>query len=274
MFNKSGLSFGFFALLCNVNVRPKKHLGQHFLLDMSVCERIAEAITGVGETKKIIEVGPGTGALTQFLMKLPYETSVVEVDDESVAYLNAYYPSLRGRIYEEDFLRMDLRERFGENFCVVGNFPYNISSQILFKVLDEWECVPELVGMFQKEVAERVASGPGSRDYGILSVLLQVHYEIKYLFTVEPEVFNPPPKVKSGVLRMQRRPAPLVTSQQKEFKQVVKLAFNQRRKTIRNSVKSLLQPGITSENDLFNKRPEQLSVEQFIELTRILFPNK
>jgi 16S rRNA (adenine1518-N6/adenine1519-N6)-dimethyltransferase len=128
--------------------------------------------------------------------------------------------------------------------------------------------------MFQKEVAERIASGPGSRDYGILSVLLQAHYEIKYLFTVEPEVFNPPPKVKSGVLRMQRRPAPLVTSQQKEFKQVVKLAFNQRRKTIRNSVKSLLQPGITSENDLFNKRPEQLSVEQFIELTSILFPNK
>jgi len=274
MFNKSSLSFGFLALLCRVNVRPKKHLGQHFLLDMSVCERIAEAITGVGETKKIIEVGPGTGALTQFLMKLPYETSVVEVDDESVAYLNAYYPALRGRIYEEDFLRMDLKERFGDNFCVVGNFPYNISSQILFKVLDEWECVPELVGMFQKEVAERVASGPGTRDYGILSVLLQVHYEIKYLFTVEPEVFNPPPKVKSGVLRMQRRPAPLVTSQQKEFKQVVKLAFNQRRKTIRNSVKSLLQPGITSENDLFNKRPEQLSVEQFIELTRILFPNK
>ncbi len=274
MFNKSSLSFGFFALLCSVNVRPKKHLGQHFLLDMSVCERIAEAITGVGETKKIIEVGPGTGALTQFLMKLPYETSVVEVDDESVAYLNAYYPALRGRIYEEDFLRMDLKDRFGDNFCVVGNFPYNISSQILFKVLDEWECVPELVGMFQKEVAERVASGPGSRDYGILSVLLQVHYEIKYLFTVEPEVFNPPPKVKSGVLRMQRRPAPLVTSQQKEFKQVVKLAFNQRRKTIRNSVKSLLQPGITSENDLFNKRPEQLSVEQFIELTHILFPNK
>ncbi|MFM2316674.1 MAG: Ribosomal small subunit methyltransferase [Bacteroidota bacterium] len=274
MFNKSSLSFGFFALLCSVNVRPKKHLGQHFLLDMSVCERIAEAITGVSETKKIVEVGPGTGALTQFLMKLPYETSVVEVDDESVAYLNAYYPALRGRIYEEDFLRMDLKERFGDNFCVVGNFPYNISSQILFKVLDEWECVPELVGMFQKEVAERVASGPGSRDYGILSVLLQVHYEIKYLFTVEPEVFNPPPKVKSGVLRMQRRPAPLVTSQQKEFKQVVKLAFNQRRKTIRNSVKSLLQPGITSENDLFNKRPEQLSVEQFIELTHILFPNK
>ncbi len=274
MFNKSSLSFGFFALLCSVNVRPKKHLGQHFLLDMSVCERIAEAITGVGETKKIIEVGPGTGALTQYLMKLPYETSVVEVDDESVAYLNAYYPALRGRIYEEDFLRMDLKERFGDNFCVVGNFPYNISSQILFKVLDEWECVPELVGMFQKEVAERVASGPGSRDYGILSVLLQVHYEIKYLFTVEPEVFNPPPKVKSGVLRMERRPAPLVTSQQKEFKQVVKLAFNQRRKTIRNSVKSLLQPGITSENDLFNKRPEQLSVEQFIELTHILFPNK
>jgi 16S rRNA (adenine1518-N6/adenine1519-N6)-dimethyltransferase len=274
MFNKWNPNIAFFALLCMVNVRPKKHLGQHFLLDMSVCERIAEAITGVGETKKIIEVGPGTGALTQFLMKLPYETSVVEVDDESVAYLNAYYPALRGRIYEEDFLRMDLKERFGDNFCVVGNFPYNISSQILFKVLDEWECVPELVGMFQKEVAERVASGPGSRDYGILSVLLQVHYEIKYLFTVEPEVFNPPPKVKSGVLRMQRRPAPLVTSQQKEFKQVVKLAFNQRRKTIRNSVKSLLQPGITSENDLFNKRPEQLSVEQFIELTSILFPNK
>ena len=274
MFNKWNSIVGFFALLCSVNVRPKKHLGQHFLLDLSICERIAEAITGVGETKKIIEVGPGTGALTQFLMKMPYETSVVELDNESVAYLNAYYPTLRGRIFEEDFLRMNLKESFGDNFCVVGNFPYNISSQILFKVLDEWECVPEVVGMFQKEVAERIASGPGSRDYGILSVLLQAHYEIKYLFTVEPEVFNPPPKVKSGVLRMQRRPAPVVTSQQKEFKQVVKLAFNQRRKTIRNSVKSLLQPGITSENDLFNKRPEQLSVEQFIELTRILFPNK
>ena len=274
MFNKWNSIVGFFALLCSVNVRPKKHLGQHFLLDLSICERIAEAITGAGETKKIIEVGPGTGALTQFLMKMPYETSVVELDNESVAYLNAYYPALRGRIFEEDFLSMNLKESFGDNFCVVGNFPYNISSQILFKVLDEWECVPEVVGMFQKEVAERIASGPGSRDYGILSVLLQAHYEIKYLFTVEPEVFNPPPKVKSGVLRMERRPSPLVTSQQKEFKQVVKLAFNQRRKTIRNSVKSLLQPGITSENDLFNKRPEQLSVEQFIELTRILFHNK
>ena len=266
MFNKSSLSFGFLALLCRVNVRPKKHLGQHFLLDMSVCERIADAITGVGETKKIVEVGPGTGALTQFLMKLPYETSVVEVDDESVAYLNAYYPALRGRIYEEDFLRMDLKERFGDNFCVVGNFPYNISSQILFKVLEEWECVPELVGMFQKEVAERIAAKPHSKAYGILSVLAQAFYDVTYLFDVPPTAFNPPPKVDSGVIKLTRRTDVVDMRSEKSFIAVVKAAFGQRRKMLRNPLKGMFTPE-TLQEEIFTKRPEQLSVADFAALT-------
>lgn len=257
-----------------MNVRPKKHLGQHFLLDLSICENIANALQFHGDYTKLVEIGPGTGALTQFLLKLNTDLSVVEIDEESVAYLNVHFAPLRGKIYSEDFLRMNLRERFGDNFAVVGNFPYNISSQILFKVLDEWQCVPELVGMFQKEVAMRVASGPGSKDYGILSVLLQVYYDLEYLFTVNEDVFDPPPKVKSGVIRMKRKETPLVTSHEREFKMVVKTAFNQRRKTLRNSLKSLIQPGTSTELELFNKRPEQLSVLEFLELTHLLFPDK
>ena len=263
-----------FPLLCKVNVRPKKHLGQHFLLDLSICENIANALQFHGNYTKLVEIGPGTGALTQFLLKLNTDLSVVEIDEESVAYLNVHFAPLRGKIYSEDFLRMNLRERFGDNFAVVGNFPYNISSQILFKVLDEWQCVPELVGMFQKEVAMRVASGPGSKDYGILSVLLQVYYDMEYLFTVNEDVFDPPPKVKSGVIRMKRKDTPLVTSHEREFKMVVKTAFNQRRKTLRNSLKSLIQPGTSTELELFNKRPEQLGVMEFLELTHLLFPDK
>jgi len=167
-----------------------------------------------------------------------------------------------------------LRERFGENFAVVGNFPYNISSQILFKVLDEWQYVPELVGMFQKEVAMRVASGPSSKDYGILSVLLQVYYDMEYLFTVNEDVFDPPPKVKSGVIRMKRKDTPLVVGNEREFKMVVKTAFNQRRKTLRNSLKSLFRPDTPTDLDIFNKRPEQLGVLEFLELTQLLFPDK
>ncbi|MFM7769968.1 MAG: 16S rRNA (adenine(1518)-N(6)/adenine(1519)-N(6))-dimethyltransferase RsmA [Bacteroidota bacterium] len=256
-----------------MNVRPKKHLGQHFLLDLSICERISNALCGHGNYSTIVEIGPGTGALTQFLLQRDEQIEVVEIDQESVAFLKLNFPQLHGKIHSEDFLQMNLTHSFGTNFAVAGNFPYNISSQILFQVLDYWEYVPELVGMFQKEVAMRVASGPGNKDYGILSVLLQVHYDIEYLFTVDEHVFNPPPKVKSGVIHMKRKEKPLLQSGQKEFKQVVKLAFNQRRKTLRNSVKSICSQNIDSSLPIFQKRPEQLGVAEFMELTQLLFPH-
>ena len=260
-------------LICGVNVRPKKHLGQHFLLDLSICEDISNALTKHENYSKIVEIGPGTGALTQFLLQRTENIEVVEIDEESVAYLKLHYPQLQGKIHSSDFLRMNLKETFGDHFAVAGNFPYNISSQILFAVLEYHTCVPELVGMFQKEVAMRVASGPGNKDYGILSVLLQVYYDIEYLFTVDEHVFNPPPKVKSGVLRMKRKKTPLLVSGEKEFKQVVKLAFNQRRKTLRNSVKSLCGTQLDTNLPIFQKRPEQLGVPEFIELTHLLFPH-
>lgn len=254
-----------------MTVKPKKALGQHFLKNPEICARIAEAITLHGAYKTVLEIGPGMGALTQYLLQRnEFETHVVEIDRESVDYLNVHFGALRGRIHEADFLRMPLETLFTESIAVVGNFPYNISSQIVFKVLDHMDQVPELVGMFQKEVAMRFASGPGNKDYGIISVLAQAYYEIEYLFTVNEDEFIPPPKVKSGVIRMRRKFGVELGCDEKLFKQVVKTAFNQRRKTLRNSLKSMTQGKVDTSSALWDKRPEQLGVPEFVSLTELI----
>ena len=254
-----------------MTVKPKKALGQHFLKNPEICAQIAEAITLHGDYKKVLEIGPGMGALTQYLLQRPeFETHVVEIDRESVDYLNVHFGALRGRIHEADFLRMPLEQLFPEPIAVVGNFPYNISSQIVFKVLDHMDQVPELVGMFQREVAQRFAGSPGNKDYGIISVLAQAYYDIEYLFTVNEDEFIPPPKVKSGVIRMRRKFGVELGCDEKLFKQVVKTSFNQRRKTLRNSLKSLTQGKTDTSDAIWNKRPEQLSVAEFVSLTKIV----
>ena len=249
-------------------VKPKKFLGQHFLKDLDIARRIADTVKDYGGMP-ILEIGPGTGVLTQFLLSAGHDITVVEIDRESVAYLRAHFPALDGRILEEDFLKLPLDRIFPDRFCVIGNYPYNISSQIFFKVLDYKDRIPCCSGMIQKEVAERMASGPGNKDYGILSVLMQAWYDIEYLFTVSEQVFDPPPKVKSAVIRMTRNHVTDLGCSERLFKQVVKTSFNQRRKTLRNSLKPLLGKDCPLlENELFDKRPEQLSVEQFVALTR------
>jgi 16S rRNA (adenine1518-N6/adenine1519-N6)-dimethyltransferase len=252
-------------------VKPKKHLGQHFLKNASIAEQIAHSLTGHGHYATLIEIGPGTGALTQHLLKLPYTTWVSEIDIESIAYLHQHYPELRPRTLGEDFLAMNLQNKFEEKIAVIGNFPYNISSQILFHVLDHKNQVTELVGMFQKEVAMRVSNPPGGKEYGILSVLIQAWYDVEYLFTVNEEEFIPPPKVKSGVIRMKRNTIDDLGCDEVMFKRVVKTAFNQRRKTLRNSLKSLLPQGF--ENEMLQLRPERLTVAQFIQLTKWCSPD-
>lgn len=248
-------------------VKPKKSLGQHFLTDMNIARQIVDTMSGYKDLP-LLEVGPGTGVLTQFLLQDGYDLTTVELDRESVAYLHERFPQLNGRILEKDFLKLPLENLFPGKFCVIGNYPYNISSQIFFKVLDYKDRIPCCSGMIQKEVAERMAAGPGSKTYGILSVLLQAWYRIEYLFTVDEHVFNPPPKVKSAVIRMTRNDVTRLGCNEVLFKNVVKTGFNQRRKTLRNSLKPLL--GKNCEicvDEIFNKRPEQLSVESFIELT-------
>lgn len=258
-----------------MNVKPKKHLGQHFLKDETICQRISDAIKPEGKYKRVLEVGPGTGALTKYLLKrTDFETSVIELDEESVAYLKINFSELEKRIFSKDFLHTDLKELMGtEPFAVAGNFPYNISSQILFKVLDYKEQIPEVVGMFQKEVAERIAEGPGSRDYGVISVFLQAWYDIEYLFTVDEHVFNPPPKVKSGVIRLVRNQVKTLDCNEQSFKKVVKMAFSQRRKTLRNALKSYAENKKSFfENNIefLNRRAETLSVPEFVWLTQQL----
>jgi 16S rRNA (adenine1518-N6/adenine1519-N6)-dimethyltransferase len=254
-----------------MTVKPKKALGQHFLKNPEICAQIAEAITLHGDYKKVLEIGPGMGALTQYLLQRPeFETHVVEIDRESVDYLNVHFGALRGRIHEADFLRMPLEKLFPEPIAVVGNFPYNISSQIVFKVLDHMDQVPELVGMFQREVAQRFAGSPGNKDYGIISVLAQAYYDIEYLFTVNEDEFIPPPKVKSGVIRMRRKFGAELGCDEKRFKLIVKTSFNQRRKTLRNSLKSITQGKTDTSGAIWDKRPEQLSVEAFVELTNLI----
>jgi len=251
-------------------IRPLKSLGQHFLNSPEFANQIAGALRDDGTYKNVLEIGPGTGVLTELLLQNPkINLYCIEIDERSVAYLEERFPELRGKILFEDFLHSPLTQFGDEPFAVIGNFPYNISSQILFRVLDFYKRVPELVGMFQMEVAKRIASGPGSKEYGILSVLLQAHYQIEYLFTVPPEVFIPQPKVQSGVLRMKLRSDPSLKCDPVLFKRIVKTGFNQRRKTLRNSIKSLIPPG--RENvPYLDKRPEQLHYSQFEELARIL----
>lgn len=245
-------------------VKPKKALGQHFLTDLRVAERIAATIDGF-RTLPTLEVGPGMGVLTQFLLDRGPDVTVVEIDAESVAWLRAHFPGLR--IVEGDFLRLDLADLMGgRQFTVIGNYPYNISSQIFFRVLDFKDMIPCCAGMLQREVAERLAAAPGTKARGILSVLLQAWYDVEYLFTVSENVFNPPPKVKSGVIRMVRNSRTDLGVDPALFKSVVKTTFGQRRKTIRNSLRALC-PAFPADHPLAGKRPEQLSVEEFIELT-------
>ena len=252
-------------------VRPKKFLGQHFLKDQSIAQRIADTVDATPDIP-ILEVGPGMGVLTQYLVDKHRPVKVVEIDYESVSYLLQAFPSLTDNILEEDFLKMDLNKLFdGQPFVLTGNYPYNISSQIFFKMLDYKNIIPCCTGMIQKEVAERIASEPGHKAYGILSVLIQAWYKVEYLFTVEPGVFNPPPKVKSAVIRMTRNETQSLGCDEKLFKQVIKTTFNQRRKTLRNSIKPLLPEKCSiTEDKLFNRRPEQLSVQEFIDLTNLV----
>lgn len=253
-------------------VRAKKHLGQHFLNDNTIAENIVKALIEKDANTPIIEVGPGTGVLTQYLIlgKTPF--FALDVDAESVEFLKKTYPSEESKILLQDFLKTDLVKLAGPKFNIIGNFPYNISSQIMFKVLDHKNEVDYAVGMFQKEVAMRIAEKPGSKVYGILSVLLQAYYDIEYLFTVHENAFTPPPKVKSAVIRLQRNSVKQLPVDETLFKSVVKTAFNQRRKTIRNSVRTLFNDN-SIRHPLLDKRPEQLSVEQFIELTQFIAEN-
>lgn len=252
------------------NVRAKKHLGQHFLTDENIAKKIADSLTLNGY-KNVLEIGPGMGVLTKYLLEKPIKTYVIEIDVESVEYLQSNYLKLSDRIISKDFLKYDIQQVFkNEPFAIIGNFPYNISTQIVFKTLEIRDQVPEFTGMFQKEVAERICEKEGSKAYGILSVLTQAFYDAEYLFTVSENVFNPPPKVKSGVLRLIRKKDYTLPCNEKLFFRVVKTAFQQRRKTLRNSLKTLNLSDNLREDVIFGKRPEQLNVSEFIKLTSLI----
>ncbi len=254
-----------------MSVTPKKHLGQHFLTDKNMCRKIAQQYKANFGCTNVLEIGPGMGALTEFLLERgDLKVKVMEIDAESVEYLEANKPELHGHIFSSDFLKTDITQLFdGEPFGVVGNFPYNISSQIIFKCIENRDLVPEIMGMFQKEMAERIAEKPGTKVYGIISVLTQAFYDIEYCFTVDAQMFNPPPKVQSGVIRCTRNATDKLDCDEKLFIQVVKASFNQRRKTIRNSVKGMLKGNVV-DDPIFNLRPERLSVEQFVYLTNLI----
>ena len=255
-------------------VRAKKHLGQHFLTEIPIAEKIAASLTMATSKGHVLEIGPGTGILTRALLARDIASfRLIEIDKESVDYLHTNHPELKGLIIEGDFLKLPLETLFsGEAFSLIGNFPYNISSQILFRMLEDVERIPEMVGMFQREVALRIASPPGNKDYGILSVLIQTYYTVEYLFTVEPGAFNPPPKVRSAVIRLLRNDRKSLPVSGKFFKAVVKTAFNQRRKTLRNSLASLIRPHHMAGNEtLFSLRPERLDPDTFLHLAALLY---
>ncbi len=266
-----------------MEVRAKKSLGQHFLTDQSIAKAIVDALSPSAERMPVLEVGPGMGVLTQYLLQREdIDLKLVEIDGESVDYLLTHFQGMQGRLYQADFLKLPLERIFPGDFAVIGNFPYNISSQIFFKILDCKDRVPEVVCMIQKEVAERIAEKPGTKTYGILSVLLQAWYDIEYLFTVGSGAFAPPPKVQSAVIRLRRNGRKDLGCDEKLFKTVVKTAFGQRRKTLRNSLKPLIQARLDSlgedpvtfkSNPVFDLRPERLGVEDFISLTRLLTPS-
>ena len=250
-----------------MSVRPKKHLGQHFLTDLSIAQNIADALQST-TYKEVLEIGPGMGVLTQYLLPKAFTTSVIEIDTESVGYLKENFPSLENRIIEADFLKIKLKEYFDGQVAIIGNFPYNISSQILFRVIEQRAIVPEFAGMFQKEVAERICEKPGSKAYGIISVLTQAFYDAEYLFSVSRFVFNPPPKVASGVIRLTRKKELELPCDDALFFRVVKTAFQQRRKTLRNSLKMFGLSTSLKEGSIFDERPERLGVSEFVLLTQ------
>ena len=249
-----------------MDVRAKKHLGQHFLTDQNIARNIVDSLS-FGGYKKVLEVGPGMGVLTKFLLEKDSEIYVAEIDQESIVYLKKHYSKLEEQHFVGDFLKINIPEVFGEELAVIGNFPYNISSQILFKIIDNFQFVPEMSGMFQKEVAERTAAKPRTKDYGILSVLVQAYYDVEYLFTVHENVFNPPPKVKSGVIRMTRNQKDGLAGNEILFKQIVKAGFGQRRKKMSNALKVLGIPENMKSHPFLDIRAEELSVADFIAFT-------
>ena len=250
-----------------MSVKAKKHLGQHFLTDENIAKKIVDGLS-FENYHKVLEVGPGMGVLTKYLLEKEAEIFVAEIDAESVDYLKKNYPKLQENHFTGDFLKINIEGVFGEQVAVIGNFPYNISSQILFKIIDYYGQIPEMVGMFQKEVAERTAAVPRTKDYGILSVLVQALYDVKYLFTVHENVFNPPPKVKSGVIKLTRNPKEGLQGNEVLFKQIVKAGFNQRRKKLSNALKVLNIPENLKTHPFLDKRAEELSVEDFIAFSK------
>lgn len=249
-------------------VRPKKHLGQHFLTDHNIARKIVELLDA--KDAAVLEIGPGTGVLTQYLVqKFENQLFLIEIDEESVEYLHQHFPELQANTFQKDFLKMNLHDFGPTKLAIIGNFPYNISSQIFFQIIAHHDKVDEVVCMIQKEVAERIATGPGSKTYGILSVLLQAWYNISYCFTVGEQVFNPPPKVKSAVIKLSRNNTADLGCDSRLFQQIVKQAFNQRRKTLRNALRSLLKPEMLS-HEMLDKRAEQLSVADFVQLTNLI----
>ncbi len=253
-----------------MEVRAKKALGQHFLTDQSIARGIVDALTP-SEVRDTLEIGPGMGVLSQYLLKREdIDLKLVEVDGESVVYLREHFPGIVGKLLQADYLKLDMRKIFPGRYKVIGNFPYNISSQIFFKILDDKDLVPEVVCMIQKEVAERIAEPPGSKTYGILSVLLQAWYDIEYVMSVGSGAFCPPPKVQSAVIRLSRNSRTGLDCDEHLFRQVVKTAFNQRRKTLRNALKPLLREGMDTTDPIFDLRAEKLSVDDFVRLTNLL----
>lgn len=253
-----------------MEVRAKKSLGQHFLTDQSIARAIVDAL-GVSEVRDVLEIGPGMGVLSQYLLKrTDIDLKLIELDSESVVYLRNHFPGIEGKLLQGDYLKLIMRKIFSSQYRVIGNFPYNISSQIFFKILDDKDMVPEVVCMIQKEVADRIAEPPGSKTYGILSVLLQAWYDIDYVLSVGPGAFCPPPKVQSAVIRLRRNSRKELGCDEMLFRQVVKTAFNQRRKTLRNALKPLIKEGQDTSEGIFDLRAEKLSVEQFVYLTRLL----
>ncbi|MDB5133351.1 MAG: rRNA ((1518)-N(6)/adenine(1519)-N(6))-dimethyltransferase [Mucilaginibacter sp.] len=256
-------------------VRAKKHLGQHFLTDKNIAAKIVESLRPDNQYKQVLEVGPGMGILSDFLLqKSEYEVYMIDIDTESYQYLQKKYPRLGSRLINADFLDMDFAAYFTGPLGIIGNFPYNISSQILFKVLDNRQQVIEVVGMFQKEVAERCSAKPGSKEYGILSVFLQAYYKVEYLFTVKAGVFNPPPKVLSAVIRLTRNETGELNCDEKLFWQVVKAGFNQRRKTLRNALSSLINKEKMTDDKMLDLRAERLGVDDFVRLTNEISRNR
>jgi len=256
-------------------VRAKKHLGQHFLTDKNIAAKIVDSLRPENSYNQVLEVGPGMGILSDFLLQKPeLEVSLIDIDTESYEYLQKQYPALGKRLINADFLEMDFAAYFNGPLGIIGNFPYNISSQILFKVLDNRQQVVEVVGMFQKEVAERCNSKPGSKEYGILSVFLQAYYKVEYLFTVKAGVFNPPPKVLSAVIRLNRNKTEQLGCDEKLFWQVVKAGFNQRRKTLRNALSSLINKEKMTDEPMLDLRAERLSVDDFVKLTNEIMANR